>query len=206
MPTTRKLQVCSVFLLGSFAVAAALVRMVISIKQNTPSSKAPSLPASPPPPPCRLTKQSFLDALNQQYIMGMPTYDIIGITSHGLFWTVVETNVALIACCLPTMRPILSIAAFGTVISSFGSFLQALGSRLNTQKSSYNSVNGNFSKISVTTTGSKRPSRDTSDVNLVEREKTDEEVRATRDPYGVFEMDREERKYFSRSSAGAEFV
>jgi ABC-type polysaccharide/polyol phosphate export permease len=62
--------------------------------------------------------------------MGMPTYDIIGIISHCLFWTMVETKVALIACCLPTLRPILSLVAFGTAIASFGSFLQDLGSAL----------------------------------------------------------------------------
>jgi hypothetical protein len=57
--------------------------------------------------------------------MGMPTHDIVGITSHGLFWTVVEVNVALVACCLPTMRPILSMRAFRTV---YGSRLRALHS------------------------------------------------------------------------------
>jgi hypothetical protein len=48
--------------------------------------------------------------------MGMPTYDIIGITSHGLFWTVVETHVALIACCLPTLRTLFSKARFSRSI------------------------------------------------------------------------------------------
>ena len=73
MPTIRKIQLCGVFLLGGFAVASAVVRMVICIKQNTPSA-----------------------ALDQQYIMGMPTYDIMGITSHGLFWTVVEFAMVLL--------------------------------------------------------------------------------------------------------------
>jgi hypothetical protein len=50
--------------------------------------------------------------------MGMPTYDIIGITSHGLFWTVVETHVALIACCLPTLRTLFSKARFSTSLFS----------------------------------------------------------------------------------------
>lgn len=38
MPAIRKVQLCGVFLLGGFAVASAIVRMVICIKQNTPSS------------------------------------------------------------------------------------------------------------------------------------------------------------------------
>jgi hypothetical protein len=67
--------------------------------------------------------------------MGMPTYDIIGITSHGLFWTMVETNVALIAFCLPTLRPILSMAALGTAIAPLGRFFQGLGSGLGSMRS-----------------------------------------------------------------------
>ena len=41
MPTVRKFQLIFVFLLGSFAVGAALVRMVICIKQGTPSGPFP---------------------------------------------------------------------------------------------------------------------------------------------------------------------
>jgi hypothetical protein len=67
--------------------------------------------------------------------MGMPTYDIIGITSHGLFWTMVETNVALIAVCLPTLRPILSMSALGNAISSFDCLLRGLGSALGSTRS-----------------------------------------------------------------------
>lgn len=137
MPTLRKIQLCGVFLLGGFAVASAIVRMVICIKQNTPSA-----------------------ALDQQYIMGMPTYDITGITSHGLFWTVVETNVALIACCLPRIRPMFSISGVGSLMVSMGSFLQKVGSSMGTHNSkSTNSGSGQFSKIPVATIGSTPHSR-----------------------------------------------
>jgi hypothetical protein len=66
----------------------------------------------------------FVGAADHELIMGMPSHDIVGITSHGLFWTVVEVNIALIACCLPTMRPIMSMRAFRNV---FGSRLRADG-------------------------------------------------------------------------------
>lgn len=147
--------------------------------------------------------------------MGMPTYDIIGITSHGLFWTMVETNVALIACCLPTLRPILSMAAFGTAIASFGSFLQGLGSalgstRTRTQNSAASHSTGKFSKLSVSlgsvwqNQNSKNEiieiSRNTSDVSLMDVSKgsavrVTRETRVTRektktpDPYDVYDMD-----------------
>ncbi|KAH7094515.1 hypothetical protein FB567DRAFT_556105 [Paraphoma chrysanthemicola] len=191
MPKARKLQLCGVFMLGGFAVAAALVRMVICIKQNTPSN-----------------------AVDQQFILGMPTYDIIGITSHGLFWTMVETNIALIACCLPTLRPILSMAAFGTVIASLGSFLQAVGSMLGSQKdTSYGSSGtGKFSKMSTVTIGSAKPSikrfdRETgdsaSDISLVEIEKKVAHVQVAQEVVvshdNAFDLELDERKYLGNS-------
>ncbi|KAI4938271.1 hypothetical protein J4E85_000710 [Alternaria conjuncta] len=202
MPTVRKIQLCGVFLLGGFAVASAIVRMVICIKQNTPSA-----------------------ALDEQYIMGMPTYDIIGITSHGLFWTVVETNVALIACCLPKIRSVLSLAGLGSIMMSMGSLLQKMGSSMGTQnsKSASNGSNGSgqfskLSKISAATTvtvGSTPRSqlghyrlekeRSDSDINLVDLKglgnKTDAEAVALEkgmspDSY----EDLEDRKYLGRNS------
>jgi len=182
MPTVRKFQVCGVFLLGGFAVAAAIVRMVICIKQNTPQ-----------------------EGLEMVTIMGMPPYDIIGITSHGIFWTIVETNVALIACCLPALRPIFKVAAFGSVLSSLGSMLQIAGSKMGSQGASQATGNssGKFSKISVASAGSARPSgkgqyeravvsRAESDISLVEMQKKGE-VHVTPDPYAVFDMEPEER-------------
>lgn len=196
MPIARKFQVAGVFLLGGFAVAAATVRMVIMIKMNTPS-----------------------DALEQQYIMGMPTYDIIGITSHGFFWGLVEVNVALIACCLPTLRPILSMAAFGTLLASFGSFLQAMGSAMGSSKSvtknSSANSSGKFSKMSHGTIGSGKPrskerqSDTDSDISLVDIERKAGEVHVARevhvvhDPYcAEFNMDPDEKRYLGNSAHG----
>jgi hypothetical protein len=134
--------------------------------------------------------------------MSMPTYDILGITSHGLFWTVVETNVALTACCLPAMRPFLSLAAIS-------SFLQALSLRVSSQKTLQNIANssGKFSKMDAVTIGSARLSRNTSDISLVaignkEREAAPE-IRGTSDSY---EAEREERKYLGRSSVIGDLV
>ncbi|KAF2091928.1 hypothetical protein K490DRAFT_31211 [Saccharata proteae CBS 121410] len=112
MPTIRKFQVCAAFLLGGFAVAAGLVRMAIYIETNTPSN-----------------------GLTQVTIMGLPIYDIQGISSAALFWTMVETGVAVIASCLPTLRPVLSVTAFSNVLSSLRSFLSARysGSRTGTR-------------------------------------------------------------------------
>ncbi len=197
MPTVRKIQLCGVFLLGGFAVAAAIVRMVICIKQNTPSA-----------------------ALEQQYIMGMPTYDIIGITSHGLFWTVVETNVALIACCLPKLRSVLSIAGLGSIMVSMGSLLQRMGSSMGTQNfNSASNSSGQFSKISAATTitiGSTPRSqmghyrtaekdRTGSDISLVEMGNKVEtaavmEKQLTLDPYETYGLELEDRKYLGRNS------
>jgi hypothetical protein len=99
--------------------------------------------------------------------MGMPTYDIIGITSHGLFWTVVEVNVALIACCLPTLRPVLSMAALRTL---FASFVQSRGSVLNSRKSTHNASRHGRSSASAHTNGNRsRAVSDTgSDISLVD--------------------------------------
>lgn len=197
MPTIRKIQLCGVFLLGGFAVASAIVRMVICIKQNTPSA-----------------------ALDQQYIMGMPTYDITGITSHGLFWTVVETNIALIACCLPKLRSVLSMAGLGSLMVSMGSLLQKMGSSMGTQNSkSTSNGSGQFSKISaatVVTVGSTPRSqmghyrsaekdRTGSDISLVEMGNKVEtaaviEKPVSPDPYEGYELDLEDRKYLGRNS------
>lgn len=155
-------------------------------------------------------------------IMGMPTYDIIGITSHGLFWTMVETNIALIACCLPTLRPILSLAAFGTAIASLGSLLQGLGSALGstrartTQNSSSSSKFSKFSKsVSLGSRGSSAAGKkgvseigSMSEFSLVEPGKPEavrvmREKAKTPDPYDVYEMDLDEKYGRSESHCNA---
>lgn len=89
--------------------------------------------------------------------MGMPTWDIIGITSHGLYWTVVGTNVALIACCLPVLRPITRTSIF---VKTLGAFSQKLGTCMGCRRGARDaskeySSNHNKSKRSpVVTVGS----------------------------------------------------
>lgn len=128
--------------------------------------------------------------------MGMPTYDIIGITSFGIYWAVVETNVALIACCLPTLRPILSMAPFSTVAASVGSIIQAMGTAMGTQRNTPNNSNapsGRFSRLAVVTIGSggrvpkPRDYHDhyTSEVSLVDLERNSDHV-DTRDEVVIY--------------------
>ncbi|KAL3418483.1 hypothetical protein PVAG01_10199 [Phlyctema vagabunda] len=118
MPFQRKIQVTFVFLLGGFALAAAIVRMIIFIEQNSPQA-----------------------ALGQATIMGMPPYDIIGITSAGLYWTIIEVNVALISCCLPTLHAIFTLANLGSALTNLGRHISSLGSALSSEKGSQYSSN-----------------------------------------------------------------
>jgi hypothetical protein len=48
--------------------------------------------------------------------MGLPTYDVVGIVGAEMFWTMIETNIALIAICLPTFRKLISITAVGKTL------------------------------------------------------------------------------------------
>ncbi|KKY13829.1 hypothetical protein UCDDS831_g08654 [Diplodia seriata] len=61
---------------------------------------------------------SILDAALDFIILILPFP--WGITSAGIFWTVIETNVALIACCLPTLHSLIKPTAFGAAISRPG--------------------------------------------------------------------------------------
>jgi hypothetical protein len=145
--------------------------------------------------------------------MGMPPYDIVGITSHGLFWTVVETNVALIACCLPALQSVLSMTAFGNMLSFLGSLLQVAGSKMGSQNSSKSTGNssGKFDKISGASIGNTRPSakgqyeravvsRAESDISLVEMQ-TKRNIQITSDAYAETEIEPEENTYHVRTSS-----
>ncbi|KAF7191045.1 hypothetical protein HII31_07560 [Pseudocercospora fuligena] len=90
MPLAKKLSICACFMLGAIATSAAFIRMAIFIQTGIPSA-----------------------ALNKDFIMGVPTYDILGIVSAEMFWTMVETTVAVIAVCLPAIRKVASFTAFG---------------------------------------------------------------------------------------------
>jgi hypothetical protein len=69
--------------------------------------------------------------------MGLPTYDILGIVTGEVFWTMIETTIALIAVCLPAVRRIVLSSALGRSLG-FGSVSRLYRS----MKSSKNSTNG----------------------------------------------------------------
>lgn len=78
-------------------------------------------------------------ALNRTSVLGLPTYDVVGIVSAEMFWTVIETNVALISICLPSVRSFLGLAISSNWIrlSSLGRFYRSyVSSRGTTQGTS----------------------------------------------------------------------
>lgn len=62
-------------------------------------------------------------ATSTRHIMGLPSYDVVGIISAELFWTMIETGVAVIAACLPTLRPLSFLSTFGATFSGLRSFI-----------------------------------------------------------------------------------
>ncbi|EKG13575.1 hypothetical protein MPH_09271, partial [Macrophomina phaseolina MS6] len=94
-PWSRKLYLCSCFMLGAFATAAAFVRMSIFIEAGIPSA-----------------------AIHKDTVVGLPNYDVVGIVSAEMFWTMIETTVALIACCLPTVKSAVNFGAVGRYLAS----------------------------------------------------------------------------------------
>ncbi|KJX97467.1 hypothetical protein TI39_contig487g00005 [Zymoseptoria brevis] len=72
-----------------FATAAAFVRMTIFIQTSIPSQM-----------------------MNRTSVMGLPIYDILGIVGNEVFWTMIETTIALIAVCLPAIRRIVLSSRF----------------------------------------------------------------------------------------------
>ncbi|KAK5120989.1 hypothetical protein LTR85_005773 [Meristemomyces frigidus] len=116
MPTSKKLSVCGCFLLGGIATVAAFIRMAIAIESGIPAA-----------------------ALNRTSIMGVPTWDILGVVSAEMFWHMVETTVAIVAVCLPAIRKVVSWTIFGkwVSLSSLGSFYHNM--RSSAARSSANS-------------------------------------------------------------------
>lgn len=88
-PLSKRLQVLGCFMLGRLATAAAFVRMVVFIETDIPSAE-----------------------LAHQTILGLPSYDVLGIVSAEIFWTIIESTVAIIAVCLPAIKKVVSIATF----------------------------------------------------------------------------------------------
>lgn len=108
MATSRKISVCGCFLLGGLATVAALVRMTIFIQTGVRSV-----------------------AMNRQFVLGLPAYDVLGIVSAEMFWAMVETTLAIVAICLPATRKIVNWVFLSEV---FG--LSALGRYYNRMRSS----------------------------------------------------------------------
>ncbi|EGP86179.1 uncharacterized protein MYCGRDRAFT_94394 [Zymoseptoria tritici IPO323] len=89
LSTSKKLSLAGCFLLGGIATAAAFVRMTIFIQTSIPSQM-----------------------MNRTSVMGLPIYDILGIVGNEVFWTMIETTIALIAVCLPAIRRIVLSSRF----------------------------------------------------------------------------------------------
>lgn len=104
---TNKLSITGCFLLGSIATAAAFVRMTVFIQTGIPS-----------------------EAMNRTTVMGLPAYDLLGIVSAEVFWTMIESTVALIAVCLPAVRKAVAKSAFGKALgfASFSRMMRSGGS------------------------------------------------------------------------------
>ncbi|KAL9073756.1 MAG: hypothetical protein Q9161_002794 [Pseudevernia consocians] len=112
MPRERKLAVSGIFLLGTLAVIAGTLRMVVFAE--------------------------ILGAGHTQvvlHILGVVVLDDMAVVSLILFWPMVEMGVALVAACLPTLRPLFHDVSVESVIHSVRSKL-SLSSLRSTSKSS----------------------------------------------------------------------
>lgn len=100
-------------MLGSIATAAAFVRMAVFIQTGIPS-----------------------EAMNRTTVMGLPTYDVLGIVSAEVFWTMIECTVALIAVCLPAIRKAVARSTVGRALglATLSRVLRSMGSSKGTRK------------------------------------------------------------------------
>ncbi|KAM3421340.1 hypothetical protein BST61_g1737 [Cercospora zeina] len=110
---SNKISITCCFMLGSIATAAAFVRMTVFIQSGIPS-----------------------EAMNRTTVMGLPTYDVLGIVSAEVFWTMIECTVALIAVCLPAVRRAVARSALGRALglSTVSRVLRSMGSLKGTRK------------------------------------------------------------------------
>jgi hypothetical protein len=60
--------------------------------------------------------------------MGLPIYGLLGIVSAEIFWTMIETTIALIAVCLPAIKKVLLLEFYGKVrsLSSLGRYFRSI--------------------------------------------------------------------------------
>lgn len=84
--------------------------------------------------------------------MGLPTYDILGLVSGEIFWTMVETTVALIAVSLPAVRKIFLQSAFGQSFnrSSFTRIYRSMTTKSGVSKGTDLESSGNGTPPHVT--------------------------------------------------------
>ncbi|KAI4111250.1 MAG: hypothetical protein LQ339_000711 [Xanthoria mediterranea] len=99
MPHHRKFAVLAIFMLGAFSVAAGITRMVIFISIFAPSQHNVKDPT----------------------VLGVPSTDDLGVVSIILFWAMIEIGVAVIAACLPTLRPLFQGFSPESIINSLRS-------------------------------------------------------------------------------------
>lgn len=117
MSFDRKLAITSILLLGTFALVAGILRLVVFAK--------------------------ILEASNTEgglHILGEIVVDDMASVSLILFWPMIEMGVALVTACLPTLRPLLH-GLSESVIQSIRSnlSLSSLGSKARFHQFKFNS-------------------------------------------------------------------
>ncbi|KAH8732050.1 hypothetical protein GQ44DRAFT_746004 [Phaeosphaeriaceae sp. PMI808] len=123
----QKLQVTCIFALGFLAVAAGSIRAYIMLRDPTGHGSG--------------TKMGYRDLQGQNTTM--------------VLWTLVEIALALIGCCLPTLRPLLSNTLLGTV---FGNLISAVSFRFRrSQSTRQDKLDGNLAIVSIGGTKWKDP-------------------------------------------------
>ena len=61
--------------------------------------------------------------LSHPKFFGLPTTDQLGLESLGIFWSLIETGVAIPVACLPTLRPLFHGLSPESVINSIRSMI-----------------------------------------------------------------------------------
>lgn len=110
MPIKRKIAVTSMFLVGALAIACGATRLAIFAEILGPA------------------------LFSQSDVAGVSTSDSIGIISILMFWGMLEMGVAMVAVCLPTLRPLFHGWSPERILHSFLSVL-SLSSRSKSYRS-----------------------------------------------------------------------
>lgn len=69
------------------------------------------------------THTDFMQDLSHPKLFGLPTTDQLGLESVGIFWSLIETGVAVPVACLPTLRPLFHGLSPESVINSIRSMI-----------------------------------------------------------------------------------